>query len=30
MDYIQKIEDILPSGDRRFKDESPIFPTSID
>jgi hypothetical protein len=29
MDFIQKLEDILPSRDRRFKDESLIFPTSI-
>jgi hypothetical protein len=29
MDFIQKLRDILPSLDRRFKDETPIFPMSI-
>jgi hypothetical protein len=29
MDFIQKLKDILPSLDRCFKDESPIFLTSI-
>jgi hypothetical protein len=26
--FIQKLRDILSIGDRCFKDESPIFPTS--
>jgi hypothetical protein len=29
MDFIQKLRDILPSLDRRFKDESPIFSMRI-
>jgi hypothetical protein len=29
MDFIQKLRNILPSLDRRFKDESLIFITSI-
>jgi hypothetical protein len=29
MDFIQKRRKILPNHDRRFKDESPIFLTSI-
>jgi hypothetical protein len=29
MDFIQKVRYILPSLDRRLKDEGPIFPMSI-
>jgi hypothetical protein len=29
IDFIQKLRDILPSGNRRFKDESSTFPMSL-